>query len=774
MGSWVLMGPMGSSLLLKAGLAAALALGVLYILKLKLRRVLVPFAGMWASLLHESKSSVWWRRLKRLLSYLVQLLVAALFLVGAADPRSRRQFTKGRHILVLLDTSASMKATDGKQTQGKQEPRSRLEEAKDKVRTLIGKKRPKDRMMLVAMDSQVTPKTSWEADPEVLYDALDHIKATDSPANLARALRFGRDVLRSLSDPLLIIVGDGGYPKSVLESVSRKDPGPDDRAASGAGARARAASPSASHTEAPARPRAGASRSRHRQPTGQPARIKAPTPPPLGGGRAIAPVVLGNLDVRALLVGRSRNNIGIVAFNARRSLTDRSTFEVFSRIRNYRKRVVTIQIQLYTGGQLPETAKLRLGPESTETFIRQAVPAVDANLIMKIVPESGHGRLDDFPLDDQAYALVPRRPDARVLLVSEGNLFLEGALLLDEHTTYDRVAHGDYRPEEAKNYNVVIFDGYHGEKLLESGNYLLFDPDKDKSPIPIIKQVPNPPIMWPSQPKHHRHTIMRFVTVKNVNTVRASIFKLSAKDAPLMMTDERGPVFAAVRKEDRRKIVVVGFPLKQTDWVIRVSFPVFVLDAINWFLGDDPRLIPTYRTGRVWRIPVDTNKDSLQTLDPLKRRFVVPVDSSVAKVFGKLTGYYTLITRSGRKKVAANLADETESNIQVPDKLVFGKDANSWSPALPKLEEGTTSQQWHPANLVPGLLGLLLGIGLLVLSLLVGATAPIWALLSMLLLAGSAGWITYALVPAVWSAVTLAALLVLMAEWLTYNRRVTV
>ncbi len=788
MGDWLLTGPLGASTLLKAGLGAALALGVLYVLKLKLRRVLVPFAGMWASLLRESKSSVWWHRLKRLLSYLIQVLLASLFLVGAADPRSRRQFAKGRHILVILDTSASMKASDGKEGKNGLGPRSRFEEAKDRIRDLIASKRPRDRIMLVSMDSQVTPHTSWETDPEVLTDALNHMKASDAPADLARALRFSHDVLGSLSDPLLVLVGDGGYPPSVLQAVARRAPAPDaekEPTARTAAAAAPREGPGSDPKEA-GEPPTGRSSTKSRRPgktnsrragrhgSSKTAPVKAPPPPPLGGGRTIAPVVLGNLPVYSILVGRSHNNIGIVAFNARRSLTDRSTFQVFAHIHNYRKRPATVQVQLYTGGQIPETAKMYIPAGQTATFVRQAVPAVEANLVMRIVPESGRGRLDDFSLDDQAYALVPRRPDARVLLVSEGNLFLEGALLLDEHTTYDRITHAAYRPDEAKAYNLVIFDGYHGEKLPEQGNFLLFDPEKGKSPIPIIKQVPNPPIMWPSQPKHHRHPIMRFVTVKNVNTVRASIFKLSGKDQPLMMTDERGPVFAAVRREHQRKIVVVGFSLSHTDWVIRVSFPVFLLDAINWFLGDDPRLIPTYRTGRVWRIAVDTDKDSIQALDPLKHRFVVPVESGVAQVFGKLTGYYLLATKSGKKKIAANLANQRESDIAVPDKLRFGKDAASWTPGPPKISAADETEEWHPANMIPGLIGLLLGLGLLALSFLVGSTAPLWALLSMVLLAGSVGWITYALEPTLWSSVTLAAVVVLMAEWLTYNRRVTV
>jgi len=805
MGGLTFTGPLAPMFLAKVGAAAAGALALLYVIKLRLRTVEVPFSQLWAMVLKETKSSSWWRRFKRILSFLVQVLAAFLLLAAATDPTPKSELQGGRHILVLIDASASMTAQDGRLENHGKGPFTRLEEAKVRLKHILAHKQRRDKVMIVQMDSQVTALSSWTEDSALIDRTIDRVHATHAPADLARALRFTRDVLSSVSEPTLLLVGDGGYDPAVLSRIYWGTPPPATLGGSPAKPRkkARARTPSARTAETarsargsgahktptgkstpvgprstePARPpRSRTSdhrrRNGHDEPPARP--VKAPRPPALGGGAALSPIGLGTLPVSILLVGQSRNNVGITAFNARRYLDDRLNYEVFSRITNYQTRPTTIQIQLYSGGQIPDTATLHLEAGQTKTFIRRAIPAVATNLIMKLTPSSGSGRLDDFPLDDVGYALIPERPAAKTLLVSSGNLYLEGALLLDTRNEYDRIPHDQYKPEMVKKYNVVIFDGYHGERLPSPGNYLLFNPDKDSSPIPIAKQVANPPIMWPSEPKHRRHAIMKFVTLKNVNTVKASIFELGPKDRPLMMTDERGPVFAAVRRTKGQRIVEVGFSLKQTDWVIRISFPVFLLETINWFLGDDPRLIPTYRTGRLWRIPVDIAGDKVEAFDPMKRRFVVPVSNGFAKILGKYVGYYTILADKHRIKVAANLANPIESKIEVPKTLRFGSKTRGRDLGPIHMTKNKTTTGHRASNPTLGWLLFLLGVALLITALVVGPTGPLWAFVAMVCLAGGSALLAYSQGMHMWTSLLAALLVLLVAEWITYNRRVTV
>ena len=100
------------SWLLGAFGAAALGATVLYILKLRRRPVPVVFSPIWRRVLGDRESSRLFSQLKRWLSLLLQLALLALLALALGDPRLGSVGTDARHIVVLVDASASMLATD--------------------------------------------------------------------------------------------------------------------------------------------------------------------------------------------------------------------------------------------------------------------------------------------------------------------------------------------------------------------------------------------------------------------------------------------------------------------------------------------------------------------------------------------------------------------------------------------------------------------------------------------------------------------------------------
>src|SRR5690349_15631609 len=98
--------------LIQLGALAGAAVVVFYILKLKRRPVAVPFSKIWDRILRDKQATSLFSQLKRLLSLLLQLLVLALLLFALGDPRTAVNKEDGRNVVVLVDTSASMQATD--------------------------------------------------------------------------------------------------------------------------------------------------------------------------------------------------------------------------------------------------------------------------------------------------------------------------------------------------------------------------------------------------------------------------------------------------------------------------------------------------------------------------------------------------------------------------------------------------------------------------------------------------------------------------------------
>lgn len=772
-------------------LGAAALLLLLYVLRLRRRQVEVPFSPLWARLLRDKEPNALWRHLKRLFSLLLQVAMLALLLGAVADPRDKSELRQGRHILVLLDTSASMQARDAPAKKGEEGrgPRSRLEAAREAVLRLIESKERNDYVMLVRMDSQVTPVTSWTRDAAVLQKRLQGLRVTETAADIGRGLRFAADTLREAKDPLLVLVGDGHYDRDQLRCVFwGREPPPNfhcEQEPAKAGAR-----PASRRGHARPRRRAATPRPRrrrrarrrsgrrgHARPRPEPPRrLKAPRPEVVAAERFIDPIAMGKIPAFAIGVGRSSNNVGIVAFNARRNPADRFSHQLFVQVRNYRATRARVRLLVSTGSVLPETVPLEIEPHGVTRYIKKGLPAAGERLTGRLVTLSGSGTLDDFPLDDVAFALLPKREKSRILLVSRGNLYLEGVLLLDQtNISYRRIMPAAWTPSLAKKYDAVIFDDFTPERLPAKGNYLLFDPRGPASPVKIRKRVKDPEIWWPQSDKDKRHPIMDFIRVKDLRAVESSVFEPKRGDVPLIRLDERGDIYALLRKEPSRRIVVVGFSTRQTNWVVRVGFPVFVLNTIAYFAGENTRLIHTYRTGETWTLPLEVPGKAVQVIDPSGRRFSVPIRDGQVSFYGRHIGFYTLVTSQGKRlQIAGNLANPTESDIipVLPIRLSYGPHEQTLRP--PDLKRAVSRTRVAPRQVVLIVVLAALGLLLLGLGLWGGRTAAAWVLLGCLLLGGAVLGIAFALSVRPWAALILAAFVMLLAEWLTYNRRVTV
>src|SRR5688572_30534829 len=135
-----------STLLAVGGGVAALTIA-LYFLKLRRRPIVVPFLPMWERLLRDQEASRLFAQLRRWLSLLLHLVMVALLVFALGDPRLSDRWLSGRHIVVLVDASASMQTRTGDST--------RLELARGELRKLVEGLAGADRL-LIAQDRKST------------------------------------------------------------------------------------------------------------------------------------------------------------------------------------------------------------------------------------------------------------------------------------------------------------------------------------------------------------------------------------------------------------------------------------------------------------------------------------------------------------------------------------------------------------------------------------------------------------------------------------------
>src|SRR3954454_13331247 len=187
--------------LIQIGALAGAAVVVFYILKLRRRPVAVPFSKIWQKILRDKEATSLFSQLKRLLSLLLQLALLALLLLALGDPRSAANLIEGRNIVVLVDGSASMKATDVLP--------NRAGAARVLVRNMVRGLSGSDRMLIAQMDAAVTPLSTLSGEISELEAAVSAVKTSDASADFARSLRFAADTLRGLPSPEIIVVSDG-------------------------------------------------------------------------------------------------------------------------------------------------------------------------------------------------------------------------------------------------------------------------------------------------------------------------------------------------------------------------------------------------------------------------------------------------------------------------------------------------------------------------------------------------------------------------------------
>ena len=583
------------SLLTLGGIAGGLVV-VFYVLKLRRRPVAVPFARIWARILRDKEATHLFSQLKRLLSLLLQLALLTLLLVALGDPRLSAATLEGRNIVVLVDTSASMKATDVEPT--------RLAAAREKVRELTAGLANADRMLIARMDAVVAPLTTMTDDIASLDAALDHLEATDTRADLERGLRFALDSLLGLSRPEIVLVGDGAYGN--LEGLA---------------------------------------------------------------GR----VDLGEVPVSFVPVGQQSRNVAISQFSVRRYPLDKSRYEVMLEVTNTTDEPVDVELTLLGDGNVVDLTRLHLdGNERLPRFYADLAGA-DERLEAQI--SLANGARDMLPADDHAYALMPERRRARVLVVTEGNTYLEAALLLDEYLSVTEIAPGDYPPAEA--FDVTIFDGVAPALVARTGAALYLDPPSDAGPVERGRELPTGFVFdtW-----DRKSEILRWMAVEDVQAEGATTLKPAPEDR-VVAANALGPVLVSGRRAGT-PFLALGFNPKRSDFVLRVGWPLFILNTINHFVQEDTEYISSYRTGEVWRVPAPVTAQSALLEDPSGRERTVPVKEGRAVYFGDQAGFYELtVGTNGERtetKFAANLVDYEESRIEPASVLeIAGKPAGT-------------------------------------------------------------------------------------------------
>lgn len=578
-----------STLMALAGLAAV-AVTVLYVLKLRKRRVQVPFSPLWQKvLLEQRQSSDFWRRFKRIMSWLLHLIMAALIIVAMADPRSDAESTQGRAVVLMVDTSASMGATDVTGAV------NRLDVAKRRALRYLESFGPEDRVMLVAFNDQVQPLSPFVREFSTLEQPLRTLEVSATGTRYEEALRYAADSVRDAQAAEVVVFTDGaGFSRDALGEIE--------------------------FTE--------------------------------------------GVNIKHESVGESTGNLAITAFNVRRYIANKLDYELFVGVRSYFDRPVEAVVEIYADGKLVDTKPISLDAlgEHRRFYPSQAVSGSRLEARVRLQTQDAR---DVFPLDDRAYALLPQIRSTRVQVVTGGNLYLEGPLVLNSNLDVTRVSPDEYVGGEG-DFDVTLFDRFAPVDLPERGNFVFVGPPRENSPWESRGAVTDPII----ERVKRSHPLMRWITLTDVNIAQAQNWRVQSGD-DVVAASAMGVPLIVTRQDAGQRMVGIAFDLRDSDLPLRVAFPVFLLNTIDYFALEKDSLVEGFVTGEVWSIPVETEDAEVGVQRPDGTSEQVPVYDGQALVFGEQAGFYTITHSEGSREIAGNLSNVEESRI-APTPLRLG------------------------------------------------------------------------------------------------------
>lgn len=384
-----------------------------------------------------------------------------------------------------------------------------------------------------------------------------------------------------------------------------------------------------------------------------------------GGFGSLDQLTQANATVHFVPAGSAAPNLGFVRAGSRRSEDDTADHEIYAGVLNSGGQRVEAAVELYLDGKLADAKRIAIaaGAQQGVVFHCRASELAVAELRL---PEK-----DAFADDNRAWlSLRPAEP-ARVLLVGEDNGFLQDALLCDPDVALERVSKADWdaMPEAGRTHDLVIFNCV-SPASLERGNYLFVGSlpplegyeDKGDLQDPII-------VHWDKD-----HALTQFINFSTLH-VGSFIRGENPRWTRDVVSGDKGGL-CSVGERGGLRVAVLRFRVEDSDWPLRVSFPMFLSNAVRWARGEDAAAGFMSRPGEALalRVPAGSGSGRMILPDGSERPLAAGDRSAMQFKDAEQPGVYRMRwAGQARESVyAVNLLDAVESDLRVPDAVTMG------------------------------------------------------------------------------------------------------
>lgn len=175
----------------------------LYLLKMRRRDLRVPATFLWPEIMYEVRANSLFQKLRFNWLLVLQLLALLLVVFGLARPQMRQEGTVGAATVLVVDTSASMSATDVAP--------SRLAEAVRRAEGFIAAVKAGDRLSLI--EAGPTPRVVFPLsnDAGKMRAAIGSIVGTDVETDVGEAMRLAASIAAKQDGSRIVLLSDGVF-----------------------------------------------------------------------------------------------------------------------------------------------------------------------------------------------------------------------------------------------------------------------------------------------------------------------------------------------------------------------------------------------------------------------------------------------------------------------------------------------------------------------------------------------------------------------------------
>jgi len=502
----------------------------MYLLKLRREPTTVPSTLLWDRLLADVEANAPWQRLRRSLLLFLQLLLVLALAVLAARPFLERPAGLAGDLVLVVDASASMGATDV-------EP-NRLEAAKAAALEALRELPAGGRVSVVAAGRTARVVANATTDLGRVRQAIASIEVTATTGDLGDALRLAGALAARSVDAEILVATDAAI--------------------------------------------------------------------------ATPPTARVDTPVRVLQVGRDRKNHAIAAL-AVRTAPSAVTRSVFVSVANLDLEPAERRIELYGDDRLLEARDVFLDPQARADVVIDDVPRDVAVVEVRLVAsdDAAAGAPDRLAIDDRAWAVVPPDQLRRILLVGEGDPYLEAALSYLPNTELYGVEPDAYGAgSKPELFDLIIFESFVPTTLPPTA-ILAIAPPRTSPVGEVSGTLRNPGIgaLSPDEP------ILRYVDLTTTHIAQAQ--RLVLPDwARTVIPGPGGAPLLYIGDRAGQRTAVLAFEPRRSDLPLQVAFPILLANLAGELLGGSAGPADAVAPGSPVSLPIPAGATGLVVTRP--------------------------------------------------------------------------------------------------------------------------------------------------------------